>query len=129
MRWSAGWQAINSIRIGIFPGNRAPRGKAVVEAILSYSGKPVAVWKDGAWRQGWGWGGLTRVDAGAAGRRWASICDTPEQQLLVERYGRVGARNFTPGTNCRCFTLASARSACRCGWDGSGRSNLMRGNC
>ena len=32
-RLVAGWSAIDSIRIGIFPGNRAPRGRAVVEAI------------------------------------------------------------------------------------------------
>lgn len=83
---TAGWQSIDAIRIGIFPGNRAPRGLSVVEAILSYTGKPVRVWTEGRWQDKWGWGDLHRVDAGAAGRRWASICDTPEQQLLVERY-------------------------------------------
>jgi hypothetical protein len=82
----AGWTAVDTIRIGIFPGNRAPRGRAVVESILSYAGKPLTVWTDGAWRRQWGWGGLKRVDAGPAGKRWASVCDTPEQTLLVERY-------------------------------------------
>lgn len=96
-RLVAGWQAIDTIRIGIFPGNRAPRGRAVVEAILSYSGKPVTVWKDGAWRQAWGWGGLKRVNAGMAGTRWASICDTPEQVLLVERYRPRRSAEFHAG--------------------------------
>lgn len=81
----SGWSSIDSIRIGIFPGNRAPRGLSVVQAILSYAGKPVRVWEDGRWQEHWGWGDLHRVDAGV-GRRWASTCDTPEQDLLVERY-------------------------------------------
>lgn len=81
-----GWRQIDTIRIGIFPGNRAPRGMSVVEAILSYVGRPVRVWRDGRWQNRWGWGDLHRVNTGSAGRRWASICDTPEQELLVERY-------------------------------------------
>src|SRR5687768_17164779 len=36
-----GWSSVDDIWIGIFPGNRAPRGRSVVEAILSYAGKPV----------------------------------------------------------------------------------------
>ena len=96
-RLVAGWSAIDSIRIGIFPGNRAPRGRAVVEAILSYAGKPVRVWRDGAWQLQSGWGGLKRVDAGAAGTRWASICDTPEQMLLVERYAPRRSAEFHAG--------------------------------
>lgn len=83
---TAGWRAIDSIRVTILPGNRAPRGRSVVEAILSYAGRSVRVFRDGAWRSEWGWGGLHRVDAGPAGRRWASLCDTPELDLLVTRY-------------------------------------------
>jgi hypothetical protein len=93
----AGWQSIDSIGIGIFPGNRAPRGRAVVEAILSYCGKPLPVWRDGAWVTSWGWGGLKRVDAGPAGQRWASICDTPEQELLVARYAPRRSAEFHAG--------------------------------
>ena len=93
----AGWSAIDTLSIGIFPGNRAPRGRAVVEAILSYAGKPVRVWKGGTWRDVHGWGGLKRVDAGPAGKRWASICDTPEQDLLVERYSPRRSAEFHAG--------------------------------
>ena len=92
-----GWRSIEAIRIGIFPGNRAPRGLSVVEAILSYSGKPVRLFRDGQWQWGWGWGGLHRVDAGPAGRRWASVCDTPEQELLVARYRPTRSAHFFAG--------------------------------
>lgn len=83
---TAGWQQIESIRIGIFPGNRAPRGRAVVESILSYAGRPVDVFRDGKWQRLPGWGMTHRMDLPMVGRRWASICDTPDQDLLVERY-------------------------------------------
>ncbi len=93
----AGWTRIDEIRIGIFPGNRAPRGLSVVEAILSYAGKPVRVFRDGAWREDFGWGQIHRVDAGPAGPRWASVCDTPEQELLVERYRPTRGAKFFAG--------------------------------
>lgn len=113
-----GWRAVDAIRIGIFPGNRAPRGRAVVEAILSYAGKPVPVWKDGAWRLLWGWGGLKRVNAGPAGKRWASVCDTPEQMLLVERYRPRRSAEFHAGMELSLLHLGlSALSlAVRWGW-------------
>ncbi|MDP9423385.1 MAG: saccharopine dehydrogenase NADP-binding domain-containing protein [Pseudomonadota bacterium] len=93
----SGWRQVDDIRIGIFPGNRAPRGLSVVEAILSYAGRPVLVHGDGQWAQDWGWGGLHRVNAGAAGRRWASVCDTPEQDLLVARYRPTRSAQFFAG--------------------------------
>lgn len=92
-----GWREIETIWIGIFPGNRAPRGLSVVEAILSYAGKPVRVFKQGQWARQWGWGALMRVDAGPAGRRWASVCDTPEQDLLVARYRPTRGAEFFAG--------------------------------
>lgn len=92
-----GWREVEAIRIGIFPGNRAPRGLSVVEAILSYAGKPMRVFRNGRWGEQWGWGGLTRVDAGPAGMRWASMCDTPEQELLVECYRPTRSAEFFAG--------------------------------
>jgi saccharopine dehydrogenase-like NADP-dependent oxidoreductase len=96
-RMTGGWRAIDRVAIGIFPGNRAPRGLSVVEAILSYAGRPVRVFDDGRWQQRTGWGETHRVACGAAGRRWASICDTPEQDLLVERYRPRVSATFHAG--------------------------------
>jgi saccharopine dehydrogenase-like NADP-dependent oxidoreductase len=90
-----GWQRIDHLRIGIYPGNRAPRGLSVVEAILSYVGKPVRVLREGAWTEVPGWGLTQREDIPGIDKRWASVCDTPEQDLLVERYApREGAEFF-----------------------------------
>jgi hypothetical protein len=92
-----GWRRIDSIRVGIFPGNRAPRGRSVVEAILSYVGAPVRVFRDGGWCAVPGWQLHGRIDCGPAGRRWASVCDTPEPDLLVERYRPTRSAEFVAG--------------------------------
>lgn len=92
-----GWRQIDRIEIGIFPGNRAPRGKAVVEAILSYTGKPVRIFRDSAWQELPGWGMTHRENVKQVGKRWASICDTPEQDLLVERYQPTQSAEFFAG--------------------------------
>ncbi|HKX92950.1 MAG TPA: saccharopine dehydrogenase NADP-binding domain-containing protein [Sphingomicrobium sp.] len=94
---TAGWRRIDAIRIGIFPGNRAPRGRSVVDAILSYVGKSVRVFKDGSWQAVPGWALSGRCDCGSAGLRWASICDTPEQELLVRRYRPTRSAEFVAG--------------------------------
>ena len=38
-----------------------------------------------------------RVDCGPAGKRWASVCDTPEQELLVRRYRPARSAEFVAG--------------------------------
>ena len=94
---TAGWSRIDSLRVGIFPGNRAPRGRSVVEAILSYVGKPVRVFRGGKWEDVPGWALQGRANCGAAGTRWASVCDTPEQELLVRRYAPARSAEFMAG--------------------------------
>ena len=96
-RLTDGWRGIDSIRVGIYPGNRAPRGRSVVEAILSYVGKPVRVFRDGMWQNIPGWGGLHRESINQIGTRWASVCDTPEQDLLVARYAPRRSAEFFAG--------------------------------
>lgn len=117
----AGWGQVDAIRIGIYPGNRAPRGLSVVEAILSYTGKPVRVWRDGGWREDMGWGRLHRVDAGPAGRRWASVCETPEQDLLVSRYRPARSAEFFAGMELSLLHLGlwTLGLPVRWGWIGS----------
>lgn len=92
-----GWSGIDTIRVGIFPGNRAPRGLAVVEAILSYAGRPVRVFRDRRWGEVPGWGLTQRWRIDGVGKRWASVCDTPDQDLLVARYRPTRSAEFFAG--------------------------------
>ncbi|MEL6540757.1 MAG: saccharopine dehydrogenase NADP-binding domain-containing protein [Pseudomonadota bacterium] len=112
------WRSIESIRIGIYPGNRAPRGLSVVEAILSYVGHPVRVFMEGEWRQVPGWGLTHREDLPGIGARWASVCDTPEQDLLVERYKPTKSAEFYAGMELGILHLGLAIMALpvRWGW-------------
>jgi hypothetical protein len=94
---SLGWLQYDDIRVGIFPGNRAPRGLSVVESILSYVGKPVRVFRQGQWQDVYGWGLTHRAHVPFVGKRWASVCDTPDQDLLVSRYKPTKAAEFFAG--------------------------------
>lgn len=92
-----GWSAIDHVSVGIFPGNRAPRGLAVVQAILSYVGRPVRLFLDGRWQDRPGWGLLHRAAIPGVGHRWASLCDTPDLDLLVSRYRPTRSAEFYAG--------------------------------
>ncbi len=92
-----GWTGYRKIAVCIFPGNRAPRGLSVVEAILSYVGKPVRVFREGKWQDVPGWSQLHREAVPFVGKRWASVCDTPDQDLLVERFQPEDSAEFFAG--------------------------------
>jgi hypothetical protein len=85
--------APQDIEICIAPGQRAPRGKATLDAVLSYLGRPVQVWEQGAWRRRTGWMNLRRVPLGFA-TRWAALCDVPDLALLPQRYPQLRSARF-----------------------------------
>lgn len=97
-RLTAGWRRIDTVEIAISPGNRnSPRGLSVIRAILSYAGKPVRVFEGGAWtaRPGWGW--PVRRAMPGLGRRWLSLCETPDLDLVPERFAPKDAAVFRAG--------------------------------
>jgi hypothetical protein len=83
---AAGWQAVDAARVAISPGARAPRGRSVVQAVLSYVGRPVRVFADGGWTTRPGWSRPRRVYIPSLGRRWASLCETPDLDMIPERF-------------------------------------------
>jgi NAD(P)-dependent dehydrogenase (short-subunit alcohol dehydrogenase family) len=80
------FSAIDDIEVTILPGNRAPRGLAVIRALLSYVGRPVRVFIDGAWRERPGWGLQARAALPGIGARRAGLCETPDLDVLHARY-------------------------------------------
>jgi hypothetical protein len=95
---TAGWRHIDTIEIAISPGNRsAPRGLSVLRAILSYTGKPVRVFAGGGWvaRPGWGW--PVRREMPGLGRRWLSLCETPDLDLVPARFAPQQTAVFRAG--------------------------------
>ncbi len=96
-RMTGGWHRIDAIRVAISPGNRAPRGLSVVRAILSYVGRPVRLFRGGGWTTAPGWGLTHKIAYPGLGRRTASLCETPDLDLLVERYRPRESAEFFAG--------------------------------
>ncbi len=91
-----------SVRIGISPGNRAPRGASLVEAVMEQAGKPLPVLRDGTWTKVPGWSLLHRrsfrIDRDLSlGKRWLSACDAPDLVLLPRLYPTLNTVEFHAG--------------------------------
>lgn len=92
------WRRIDTVEIAILPGNRnSPRGLSVVRAILSYAGKPVRVFAGGGWTERPGWGRPIRRAMPGLGRRWLSLCETPDLDLVPARFAPMEAAIFRAG--------------------------------
>lgn len=88
---------IDRISISIMPGNRAPRGLSVIQAILSYVGKPIPTLIEGRWTRRIGWQDLQRHYVKDMGWRWVSACDVPDLKLLPAAYPQVQTVEFHAG--------------------------------
>ncbi|HEX7966850.1 MAG TPA: saccharopine dehydrogenase NADP-binding domain-containing protein [Stellaceae bacterium] len=88
---------LDTIEIGISPGNRAPRGPALIAAFLGYAGRPMARWEDGSWQTVHGWHDLHRRAIDGVGKRWFSACDVPDLALFPARYPGVSTVTFHAG--------------------------------
>ncbi len=73
---------ITLIDTAILPGNRAPRGRAVMEAILSQVGRPLAQWRGGAWVETPAWSGAVSRALPKGLRRVASPIGAPDVTLF-----------------------------------------------
>ena len=85
-RLTEGWREVTSVEAAISPGARAPRGLSVMQAILSWLGRPVRVFAGGEWTKRRGWSGLYLRDFGRAGSRRVSLCETPDLDLFPARF-------------------------------------------
>jgi len=86
---------IEQMVFGITPGQKAPRGLATTEGILSYVGKPLAP-VVGQTKSRFGWQDLYRQAYPKLGRRWMANCDVPDLDLFPEKYG-ISQIRFSAG--------------------------------
>jgi hypothetical protein len=92
-----GWTRVDTIDIAITPGGQSEVGPAVIEAILTYAGKPIPAWRNGALAQVFGWGEGRWVAMPGLGRRLVAAVETLDAQDLGPRY-RVQSRvSFSAG--------------------------------
>lgn len=104
-RLTSGWQRVDDVAIAISPGNRAQPGLSVVEGILSYAGQPVRVWDNGRWTAHEGWGDLIRDELPNVGKRWLSLCETPDLDIVPRRFPTVRRAVFRAGVELSIFHL------------------------
>lgn len=88
---------VHAVRVGVTPGNRAPRGRAVVEAILSYMGEPIPVLRDGERESTAGWGTLQRETLPGLPPRWFSPCDAPDMVVMPKLFPSLKEFRFLAG--------------------------------
>jgi len=131
----AGMQEASAIEIAISASNRAAAGQSVAEAILSYVGKPLRLWRGKRWTEGHGWQSLQRItlsmsNTPSLGRRWAALADVPDLELLPARIAGNPAVTFRAGTELshQNLLLWLASWPVRWGWLGSLRpfARLLR---
>lgn len=77
---------LDSISIGIAPGQQAPRGVATIKAVFGYAGAPIRRWKNGHWGISYGWQDIHTLDFADLGKRWGAACDVPDLALFPARY-------------------------------------------
>ena len=82
-----GADEIDVIDTAILPGNRAPRGRSVVESILHQCGAPLAYPLDGAEVTGRGWSDPASYDLGQGLRRKGWMIRVPDQALFADAFG------------------------------------------
>lgn len=96
-RYRPAFAKLESIRIGIGSGGRAP-GLATMRGVFGYCGKPVRRWQDGAWGQTRGWLDTVRHRfPEPVGARWLGSCDVPDLELFPARYAPVRTVSFHAG--------------------------------
>lgn len=76
---------INSLTFGIAPGQKAERGLATTQGILSYIGKRLEPCV--GYEKRYGWQDLYLQKYPEIGRRWMANCEVPDLDLLPEKYG------------------------------------------
>ena len=112
-RLTQGWRRVDTVEIAISPGNRnSPRGLSVLRAILSYAGQPVRVFASGGWTERPGWGRPFRRAMPGLGRRWLSLCETPDLDLIPVRFAPTEAAVFRAGLELSAMHLG----LCAAGW-------------
>ena len=76
---------IEFLKFGIAPGQKAERGLATTQAIMTYVGKPIKPFP-GIREHVYGWQDLYKQSFPEIGNRWMANCDVPELDLFPKRY-------------------------------------------
>jgi len=83
---AADWRSVDVIDCAIVPGNQTPKGRSVIEGILSWVGQPFSVYREGEWQTGHGWADARWVKIAGLPRRRAMLAQVPDLDVLPLRW-------------------------------------------
>ena len=89
---------IDSIEGGISPGGKIDIGLSVTQAVLSYLGRPLKIFRGGAWQAETGYSRVHKhtiaLDGEKPLRRWFGLCEAPDEILFPGHYKGVQTVRF-----------------------------------
>jgi saccharopine dehydrogenase-like NADP-dependent oxidoreductase len=92
------YSQLDSIDIAIAPGNKAERGEATLRGILSYTGHPLKVYRNGSWNVVYGWMSPRVMDFGdKVGKRCLANVDVPDLELFPSDFSVKNRVSFQAG--------------------------------
>ncbi len=103
--FAATFDRLDTVEIGISPGNSFDPGVATAASILSQAGKPHCELHEGRYETVYGWQGLSRHRFPHIGARWMSHVSVPDLDLLPARYPSLRTARFNAGLEVAPFHL------------------------
>ncbi|MGB0927608.1 MAG: DUF4166 domain-containing protein [Pikeienuella sp.] len=79
-----GMDTIALVDIAILPGNRAPRGYSVMQAIMGQAGKHLRLWRNGTWQSATNWSSPRRYELGNGTVRTGYLIRVPDVEILPD---------------------------------------------
>jgi hypothetical protein len=96
-RLAEGLERVDLIEMAITASNRASAGASVAGGILSYVGRPIAVWRGQRWATAHGWQEMRR-ETFAGLRRLVAIADVPDLEVAPQALPGRPSTIFRAGT-------------------------------
>jgi saccharopine dehydrogenase-like NADP-dependent oxidoreductase len=103
--YASRFEKLDTVEIGISPGNSFDPGVATVASILGHAGKPHAELREGVTTTVYGWQGLHRHHFPAIGARLMGSVDVPDLALLPQHYPELTSVRFSAGLEVGPFHL------------------------
>jgi len=121
------WRSIDTIDCAIVPGNQTPKGRSVIEGILSWVGQPVKVFREGEWQTGHGWGSPRWVKISGISRRRAMLAEVPDLDVIPARWSPRVRAAFNAGMELQVLNWLIALSGLLVRWRLAPSARLFTG--
>jgi hypothetical protein len=91
------WQRVDDIDIAFVPGGKGDVGQSVIQAILSYAGKPISTWREGKRDKIDAWVNSKQMNIGRLGWRRVAPAETYDALYLGETLNVRSQVSFSAG--------------------------------